>query len=260
MDRLVTLTTDFGVRDSYVAAMKGVMLGLVRDLQIVDVTHDIEPQDIAGGAYHTSTLIGLFPPDAIHVVVVDPGVGSNRHPIILQTEAGYYVAPDNGVLTPVLDGTVVRDARVISDLRVMRPTVSATFHGRDVFAPAAGHLALGEPLSHFGPPVEAPVRLPLWDVLRGDGSVRGQIVHIDRFGNAITNLSVADLPDASRLVVTIGSTRIEGLSRTYSDVDADQVLALIGSQDTVEISLNGGNASERLSLTRGDAVEVFSDQ
>ncbi len=254
MNRLVTLTTDFGIRDSYVAAMKGVMLSLVRDLQIVDVTHEIAPQDVACAAYQISTLMGLFPPDAIHVVVVDPGVGSDRQALVLHTDLGTFVAPDNGVLTPALIGAVVRDARVISNPQVMQPTISSTFHGRDVFAPAAAHLALGEPLSHFGPPIESPVRLSLWDVEGGDGWVRGQIVHIDRFGNAITNLSRADLP-AGGLVVTVGSTRI-GLSQTYSDADDDQVLALIGSQDTVEVSVNGGNAHERLLFHRGDAVEV----
>ena len=156
MSRVITLTTDFGGSDTYVAAMKGVLLSLVPDIQIVDVTHEIDAQDIWGAAYSASTLMSLFPADTIHIVVVDPGVGSDRKGMILETEHGLYVAPDNGVLTPLLDREPIR-AGSIANPEVMRPVGSATFHGRDVFAPAAGHLAMGEPLSNFGEPIDKPV-------------------------------------------------------------------------------------------------------
>ncbi len=256
MRRFLTLTTDFGTRDTYVAAVKGVVLSHAPDVQILDVTHEIEPQDVVGGSYQVSTLLGLFPEDTIHLIVVDPGVGSARRAIVVDTEAGTYVAPDNGVLTPVFDGVKVREVREITDMGLVRPRVSSTFHGRDVFAPAAAHLALGVPPARFGDLVEDPVRLNVWDIERGKGRVRGQIVHIDRFGNVITNLSRADLPAERDVEVSVGSTRIRGMSRTYTDVETGGVLALMGSQDTVEISINGGRAAETLSLSRGDRVEI----
>jgi len=255
VSRVITLTTDFGGSDTYVAAMKGVLLSLVPDIQIVDVTHEIDAQDIWGGAYSVSTLMGLFPTDTIHIVVVDPGVGSDRKGMILETEHGLYVAPDNGVLTPLLDREPIR-AVSIANPEVMRPVVSATFHGRDVFAPAAGHLAMGEPLSNFGEPIDKPVRLGLWEVERGDGWVRGRIVHIDRFGNAVTNLDRRDAPMEEEVEVSVASTTARGVRRTYADVGEGEVLALVGSQETVEISVRGGSASEQLDLRRGDQVEM----
>lgn len=254
MNPIITLTTDFGLDDAYVAAVKGVILGLCEDARLVDVTHLVAPQDVHGGAYHVSTLVNLYPAGTVHLAVVDPGVGSSRKPLLVATKRDFYIGPDNGVLTPALNAA--KDVREIANPSYRRESVSATFHGRDIFAPAAAYLASGVPPSEFGPVVSDPVHLERWAVSREGDVVRGHVVHIDRFGSAITNIG-RHLIEGDANVVIVRGEAIGPIVTTYADVGVGERLALIGSQETVEISINGGSAVEKLGLRRGDAVDIL---
>ena len=268
---IVTLTTDFGMADGYVAAMKGVMLGIAPSLTLVDVSHEVPPQDVAHGAFALAESARHFPPGAVHLAVVDPGVGGARKPLVVATPDALFVAPDNGLLTRVLarygpahDGGAdflapIRaplppgcSAFELAEPRYRLPRVSRTFHGRDVFAPAAAHLACGVAPSEFGPPVSEVVRLNMTPPIERDGVIEGRIVHVDRFGNLISDVALDD--DASGVVVEIGGVRIEGLSRSYDA--ADGVLAIVGSHGTVEFAVRDGSAARQFGVGVGARVRV----
>ena len=253
------MTTDFGVRDSYVAQMKGVILGLVPAAAVVDVTHEIPPQDVAAAAAVVADLADAFPPGTVHVAVVDPGVGSDR--VILAVAAGgqFFVAPDNGLLTGVLAAHPDAAVVAVTNPRHRRPTVSATFHGRDVMAPAAAHLVAGVPLSDLGPPpATPPVRFAGFFAERDGDLIRGTVVRIDRFGNLITNISAAQLDGLprERLRVRIGGGELVGLRRFYAEVPVGAPLALLGSSGRLEVAVNGGSAAEVSGVGIGAVVEV----
>lgn len=264
---IITLTTDFGLADSYVGIMKGVILGIARNATIVDITHQIAPQDIHQAAYIVQTFGAFFPPGTVHVVVVDPGVGSKRRRIILTTPIATYVAPDNGVLTYVWRAAMERWGAEtcavynLTEPRYWLPSVSNTFHGRDVFAPVAAHLVLGVPPSQFGERCEQIVEAVLEQPTRGrHGELVGRIIHIDHFGNCITNVTLRHLHEAGigeRIVAHLIGQRIEGLYRTYADVAIGALVALIGSSDHLEIAVRNGNAAQTLGAGIGDIVRVF---
>jgi len=264
---IITLTTDFGLSDSYVGIMKGVILGIARNATIVDITHQIAPQDIHQAAYIVQTFGAFFPPGTIHVVVVDPGVGSKRRRIILTTPNAMYVAPDNGVLTYVWREAITQwgtEHCAVYDLtepRYWLPYVSSTFHGRDVFAPVAAHLALGVPPAQFGERRAEIVEAALEQPSRGrHGELVGRIIHIDHFGNCVTNITLKHLQEAGigeRMTAQLIGQRIEGLYRTYADVAIGALVALIGSSDHLEIAVRNGNAAQTLGAGIGDIVRVF---
>ena len=264
---IITLTTDFGLSDSYVGIMKGVILGIARNVTIVDITHQIAPQDIHQAAYIVQTFGAFFPPGTIHVVVVDPGVGSKRRRIILTTPNAVYVAPDNGVLTYVWREAITQWGMErcavynLTEPRYWLPYVSSTFHGRDVFAPVAAHLALGVPPAQFGERcaeiVEAALEQPS---LGRHGELVGRIIHIDHFGNCVTNITLKHLREAGigeRMTAQLIGQRIEGLYRTYADVAIGALVALIGSSDHLEIAVRNGSAAQTLGAGIGDIVRVF---
>jgi hypothetical protein len=261
---LLTLTTDFGTRDSYVAAMKGVVLSRVRDATIVDVTHDIPPQGVREAARTLLEAVRTFPPDTVHVAVIDPGVGSERRILCVASALGIFLAPDNGVLTRVLDAARRRDTAP-EVFAVERPDlslgdVSATFHGRDIFAPVAAHLLLGLAPCDLGPPVTDPVRLSLEVARRDDatGRIDGEVVHVDRFGNLVTNVSERLLPEhRSRLAIEVGSVRLEGMVASYAALARERPGALIESSGHLEIAVAGGSAAEILGLGVGARVVVL---
>jgi len=268
MDAIITFTTDFGLADAYVAAMKGVVLGINPGARLVDICHSIKPQNISRAAFVLSTACGCFPRRTIHLVVVDPGVGTDRRAVILRTPEADFVAPDNGVLSyivqPYASGQVVdshqpldgAEAFAITESRFWRSPVSPTFHGRDIFAPVAAHLSLGTPPSAFGKPVNSLVVLPLPCPRRtSDGALVGNILHIDNFGNLITSIKSGDLPEeAGEIAVEVGSEVIHGLSITYGT--AGGLLALIGSSGHLEISLKNGDAGAFLNAGAGDEVTI----
>jgi hypothetical protein len=245
MPRIITLLTDFGTADGYVAQMKGVMLSAAPDATLVDVTHDIGAQDVDAARLVLDRYWQRFPAGAVHLVVVDPGVGSARAALAVAAAGRFLVGPDNGVLSPALCRD---DARTVA-LEVP-PGASATFHGRDVFSPAAAALATGTPLERLGTAYPSPVvRRTAAPARQQDGAILGEVVMIDRFGNAITNVP-GPLPGYR---LWIGAMHLPVL-QTYADVSPGDPLALTGSSGLIEIAVRQGNAAQRLALTRGMAV------
>ncbi|MEZ4771364.1 MAG: SAM-dependent chlorinase/fluorinase [Caldilineales bacterium] len=254
---LITLTTDFGLVDSYVAVMKGVILSIAPDAHIVDITHRITPQDVRGAAYILSTAVPYFPPDTVHVVVVDPGVGSTRRPIAMKAGRMRFVGPDNGVFTPILmsegDASIVH----LDNPAYWLPAVSHTFHGRDIFAPVGAHLAAGAPLIALGSPIDDPMLLESAQPVRlATGALRGQIVHVDRFGNLISNIPGSWLAGEG-WTVRVAGLELDGVQSTYAAVDFGQLVALIASGDTLEIAVRDGSAAQRLQVAAGEPVEAW---
>ena len=247
---VITLTTDFGQADGYVAAMKGVLLTICPQARLIDVSHEIRPQAIGQAAYVLSTAVPYFPPGTVHLVVVDPGVGSERRAIAVETARARYVAPDNGVLTLALADDTVQAAVELGETRFWLPKVSATFHGRDILAPAAAHLACGRSLAEMGP------ALALADIQVLPPSPQPEVIHVDRFGNLITSYRVP--AGQAPLAVTIGSVRLSGLARTFADVKPGEVLAYVGSSGHLEIAVRDGSAARELGAGPGSPVQVQS--
>jgi len=296
MAAIITLTTDFGLTDAYVAAMKGVMLSINPEAKLIDICHTIKPQNIAQAAFVLSTAYKFFPPKTIHVVVVDPGVGTKRRAIILRTPSADFVAPDNGVLSYVIQQFIrgrlkgrspfkyhsspspfkemgVKGVRLINNLQQVelepgleavaitkpqfwRSPVSPTFHGRDIFAPVAARLSLGFPLTDFGEAITSVAMLPLPRPYQAsDGSLVGHVLHIDSFGNLITNIKSDDIPPTEQAItIEVGNQLILGLSRTYAE--GRGLLALIGSSGYLEVSLKGGSVSALLNAKVADEVRI----
>ena len=267
--RLITLTTDFGTRDAYVAAMKGTMLDIDPDVRFVDITHEISPQDVMEAAFVLRQAVPYFPPDAVHLVVVDPGVGTERRPIAVRHGAHHYVGPDNGVFPLVLDTNTPSHAVVLDRKSIWRTTTpSQTFHGRDIFAPAAAHVASGRSLSEMGSRIDTLKPLRWAEPLADDEGLQGWVVHIDHFGNCITNISretlTRSIPDAAPTETAfkcfVGNTSFTEVHPTYGDVAEGEPLLLFGSSDFLEVSVNAGNAAELLDIRKGDSVNlVFHD-
>lgn len=280
MRPIITLLTDFGDRDPYVGIMKGVIAGLAPEAQCVDLTHNIRRGDIQAGAYALLQPAQYFPSGAIHLAVVDPGVGSRRRPLAVETERGYFVGPDNGLFSFIFAHYEFQ-AVELTNPNYRLPRVSHTFHGRDIFSPAAAHLALGVPLQAFGPPVTDPVRLPLPRFVEAAADeIEGQIIHSDRFGNLGTSIAwlvweagdvlrlepwiaTGVLPrrlSASSAVVTLGAgastTSLAGIRRTFSDVAAGELAAIVSSEGHLQLAVNRGSAEDLLNLHGGEPVRL----
>jgi len=257
--RLITLTTDFGLEDAYVGVMKGVILGINPAASIVDLCHAIPPQDVRAAAFLLHTAWPYFPPGTIHVVVVDPGVGSQRRAIAVATEAATFLAPDNGVLSYVLAEVKEAQAVHLTNQRYWLPQVSATFHGRDIFAPVAAHLSLGVPLTDLGEPLPLGelVTFPLPRPARqSNGTWLGHVVHVDHFGNLVTDLEAGAIGDAQSVVIEVGGQRIVGVRHTYREGVPGEPMALIGSSGRLEIAVPGGHAARWLQAQIGDQVRL----
>lgn len=256
---LVTLTTDFGLRDPYVAAMKGVMLSLSEELRLVDITHDVPPQDVMHGAFVLREAYPFFPEGTVHLVVVDPGVGTARRAVALRTADHFFVGPDNGLFSLVLAEDQIEEAVVLDRPEYWRtPAPAATFHGRDLFAPVAARLASGFPLQAIGSPVTdlRPLRWPM-PLVDAEG-VRGFVIHVDRYGNCISNIQASDLAcvEGRGVRVYAGNTSVKALHQTYAEVPSGEPVLLFGSAGLLEVAVNGGNASELLNLHRGAPVTL----
>lgn len=265
MARIITLTTDFGQVDPYVGVMKGVILGINPEAVIVDLTHEIRPQDIGEGAFALFTSFRYFPPSTIHLVVVDPGVGGERAALLAETDCGTFIGPDNGVLSWAITTTgqdqsgrrtaTVKSLYELTNPKYWLPDVSATFHGRDVFAPVAAHLSLGVEPRQFGRPTSGYRQLP-WPALerKDDGSLVGSVIHVDRFGNLITNVPAEELPaNPADFVAHIAGQSITGLSSNYV---GGGLRALVGSSGYLEIVLGGANAAAHLRAKPGTQIVV----
>lgn len=252
MGRIVTLTTDFGQADEYVASVKAVILSINPAATVVDITHAVPSHDVLHGAYVLSTAWPHFPLGSVHIAVVDPGVGSNRKAIGVTSNSHYFVGPDNGILSLAApEDCVVRE---LTNECLHLETVSSTFHARDIFGPVAAHLSLGIPFQTVGPTVDTINRLPVPPPsLASDNSVQGTIIHIDKFGNAITNIR-HDNVSSDEITISIGREVILGISPSYAT--ATKLLAIWGSSGRLEISMRNGNAADALGLNRGDSLTI----
>ncbi|HSB65267.1 MAG TPA: SAM-dependent chlorinase/fluorinase, partial [Anaerolineales bacterium] len=257
---VITLLTDFGTRDGYPGVMKGVIWKMAPEVQIADISHTIKPQNILLGALALARTAPFFPAGTIHVAVVDPGVGTNRRAIALQLGEHYFIGPDNGLFTLVLEHSESNQ----DEIRVIQldqpsywlPEISHVFHGRDIFAPCAAYLATGVPFSKLGTTIPDPIRLkyPHPEKLPG-GGIRGQVIEIDNFGNLATNISDTDLIDIGEATVKIGESQIDGLVTTFGDRPIGTLIALYGTAHDLVISVVNGNAASTLNMTLGEIVE-----
>ncbi|MEW5850889.1 MAG: SAM-dependent chlorinase/fluorinase [Myxococcota bacterium] len=256
---IITLLTDFGLRDPFVGVMKGVILGIAPNARLVDLSHDVPPQDIATGARMLAWSVRYFPAGSIHVAVVDPGVGSTRAAVAVQAGDQVLVGPDNGLFTAVLRRHRLQRAVRLENPAYQRHPVSSTFHGRDVFAPVAAHLASGVPLEALGPVTTDVNLLDLSQPLRRGRELVAHVVHVDTFGNLVLDLEVEALREAAaggECRFRVGDRVIDGLSRTYADVREGALLAYPGSQDDVEIGIRNGSAARALGVGTGAEVIV----
>jgi len=246
---IVTLTTDFGDRDGYVGSLRGVLLAHDPNLVLADITHAIAPFAVMEGALVLRAAAGHFPPGTVHLAVVDPGVGGERRPIIVSLEGHHFVGPDNGLFTPFLDGASIV---TIDAARLDLPDPAPTFHGRDLFAPVAARLATGAAPADFGPPIHDPVRLDWPELIPVEGGVAGVVLHVDRFGNAITNLPA----DRDTGLDTFEAGGRQGIPRvrTYAEAPRGSVVALVGSSGLIEVAVVEGSAAEKLGLSVGSKV------
>lgn len=276
MQPVIALLTDFGTVDTYVGVMKGVMLGIRSQIRFIDITHAIQPQNVRQAAFALMNAYRYFPRGTVFLVVVDPGVGSRRRPLIVSAGGYLFVGPDNGVFSYILqewdNATLVEP----TEERFLLPQVSSTFHGRDVFAPLAAHLAADTPLQAMGLVITDPVLLPAPELDLAGDRMRGEVVHIDRFGNVVTSIGElqwsgdhylmltprfgehreAVLVDAAHSLVKAGEAALTGIRRTYAEAGRGDLLATVGSDGFLEIAMNQGDAAARLALAIGDSVEV----
>ena len=258
---IITFTSDFGSDDWFVGVVHGVLYGICPEARVVDLAHQIPPGHVAHAAFVLEAAAPDFPPETVHLAVVDPGVGTGRRALAARAHGQWFVGPDNGLLEwAACDPNA--EFRSLTEERYFRQPVSRTFHGRDVFAPVAAHLARGEPFERLGQAIRDPVRLTGSVVRRVDGTLAGRVMLVDRFGNALTNLTEGDLTDAfptlpeTHLEVVVAGRVVSGLTRSYGDSPVGTLLALVGSSGRLEIAQVGGNAAERLGLGEGDPVAV----
>ncbi len=257
---IITLTTDFGLEDPFVGIMKGVILGIAPEAQLVDITHEIHSYDILEAAFVVDSIYRYFPPGTVHVVVVDPGVGSARRPMAAAAEGQFFVAPDNGVLSPVLHtdrSAAVPQVYRITNESLFLDSVSRTFHGRDIFAPVAAHLARGTPIESVGPRIlDFAIRAFPRPRPQGDKLV-GIVLRIDKFGNIITNFRREHL--RKDFTIRIAGLSITRLCDSFSEAEPGEFFAIEGSAGYIELALNQGSAAERLNVGLGNEIEVESD-
>ena len=254
---IITLLTDFGLRDPYVAMMKGVILSINPHAHLVDISHQVRAGSILQAASMIRETFTYFPKGTVHVAVVDPGVGGTRRPMGLEVGNHGFVGPDNGIFWPLIKSFKQAKAIHLTENRFFLSKVSWTFHGREIFSPVAAHLSLGVPLAEMGHPFEDPMTLELPEPYEKDEVFSGQVIRVDNFGNLITNVSAKNLSEFQKdgsLVIELGNLSITKLSHTYSDAKEGQPLALINSSDWLEIAVNLGRASEYAGFDSGEVI------
>jgi len=274
---ILTLLTDFGTEDEYVGVMKGIILSIAPDVRLVDLSHQIPPQDIRRAAFLLMSAVPYFPPDTVHLAVVDPGVGTARRPLAIRTPAGTFVGPDNGLFSWVLERVPGWTAVEIREPAYQLPLASSTFQGRDIFAPAAAHLAAGVPLEKLGPRVEDPVWLPSPRLEISDFAAEGEVLYADRFGNLVTSIGYLQrekdamvlapafgprqgdwrLFSARAAGVVVGNVKLRGIRQTYGEAAVGELLALVGSSGFLEIAVRQGSAAAALGAVPGTPVTLI---
>lgn len=256
---IVTLLTDFGTKDHYVASMKGVILRINPLCTLIDITHQIKPQDVEEGAFVLASAFSYFPKGTIHLAVVDPEVGGPRNPILLVTQNYFFIGPDNGLFTQAAKREGVKRIVVLNNIKYFLHDVSATFHGRDIFAPVAGYLSLGTNPQTFGERTDHWVELDLKKPELRGGKLIGEIIQIDAFGNLTTNIDrelFLQYTKNHSFLVRVGKRMIEGLTRRYGEGEKNEPITLFGNGGFLEIAVRDGNAQKRLKVKRGDRVFV----
>lgn len=261
---LITLLTDFGDRDYFVASMKGVILNINSQARIVDLSHQVAPQQVEEAAYLLKSSYRYFPDGTVHVAVVDPGVGSSRRPLLVSTSRFYFLAPDNGLLSYIFDEELSVEVRAIENKQYCLDSEGTTFDGRDLFAPAAAWLTKGQTPGSFGRLIQDYVKLPIPEPAVSHKVLSGRIVYVDHFGNLISDITPLHLKElqgvarksASEVTIRLGSTEIQGLVKAYADGSHDKPHALINSNGHLEVFLKEGNAAEALKCGRGERIEV----
>ena len=261
---VISLMTDFGIKDGNVGVMRGVIWGICPSAQITDLSHMIQPQNIREAAYIFARSVPYFPKGSIHVVVVDPGVGTARRPMAAQIGDWFYVGPDNGTITGLLERAERESWATtfveLNERKYWLGTISHVFHGRDIFSPVAAHLANGVPLTDLGMPFDEPVRLELPKPEKTQTGWRGEVIHIDHFGSASTNIRVDDLGEAmkdkEKITIRLNGNEILGMVNTFGDRPVGELIALLGSTGNLGIAVVNGSAVQRLGTKVGDAVEI----
>lgn len=264
MSRVITLLTDFGYESYFVPSMKGVILSLNPNATIIDITHAIPPYNIIKAAFTLWASYKYFPRGTIHVVVVDPGVGTTRRAITIKTRNYYFIGPDNGVLMMAAEDDGIEEIRTIEEKAFMRPAISSTFHGRDIFAPTAAYLSLGLDPSQLGPRITDPIRLPTQTNTITKGHAKTHIIYIDHFGNTYTNIKTNDLQTLNlnygdTISINIPKKNIEikaKFLRSYGYANEGETLTLINSEGFLELSINKGNFASKYGVEEGDEVEL----
>jgi len=258
--KISTLTTDFGLKDPYAAEMKATILTISPNTTIVDITHEIAKFNIRMGAYMLASAAPYFPKGSVHVAVIDPGVGTKRQPILIQTKQGFFVGPDNGVLVLAAEKQDITCIHKLSNPQLMLPQVSNTFHGRDIFAPAAAHLLNGVKPAEFGPKINETAKPEFTKTTLKNGVLTGEVLHVDDFGNIITNINKKE-PTLNHLkstvTVKLSSSELKlKLCKTYGETKPQEPLTLIGSHGFLEIALNQGNAATKFKAKPGDKITI----
>lgn len=258
---IVTLLTDFGTHDYYVAAVKGVILGIAPDVRIVDVSHDIEPHNVLHAAFFLRQTVPWFPPGTIHLVIVDPGVGTDRRVILARYSEYYVVAPDNGIVTLLEQDSPADSVHVLENPKYFLSEVSTTFHGRDMMAPVAAHLALGVACSAFGPECDEPKLLSgVGSAERTDAGLVGRVLYVDRFGTMVTNVARQQLEafreSSSEWTVSVNGESIGAIRSAYAEAAMGSPVAMMGSCGLLEIAVNQGRAVDRFGPASSVLVEV----
>ena len=255
---IITLTTDFGLHGPYVAAVKGVLLERAPDATIVDVSHTIAPQNVLEGGFVLANIVDAFPAGTVHLAVVDPGVGTDRRLIAVASAGQWFVLPDNGLITGVIRSRLPDEVRAITSPTIRRAVVSSTFHGRDLLAPAAAHLAIGLSPEELGPKLERFITLRNFEPTREDRGAVGEVIFKDTFGNLITNIHTdhLGLTPAESWEIEIAGERIVGIMGTYGERSPGQLIALIGSSGWLEVAVVNGDAARLLSAGAGTTVRI----
>ncbi|MGD0451690.1 MAG: SAM-dependent chlorinase/fluorinase [Candidatus Bathyarchaeia archaeon] len=254
---MITLTSDFGLKDPYVAEMKGVILTINPRAIIVDITHDIERFNIGVAAFMLASVASYFPKGTVHLAVVDPGVGTERRAILVQTKCGFFVGPDNGVLMLAAQSQGIERTYELSNPNLMLPKTSNTFHGRDIFAPAAAYIDKGAKPHEFGPEIENPVLPRFPAVKRSNYSLTGEVLYIDGFGNIITNIQKKDMVNSKIFNVKLTEVTLKlKFGKAYAEAEPKEPIVLVGSYGFVEIAVNQGNAASKFNAKVGDKITV----
>jgi len=255
---MITLTSDFGLKDPYVAEMKGVILTINQKATIIDITHDIEKFNVQMAAFTLASAASYFPEGTVHLAVVDPEVGTKRRAIIIQTKKAYFIGPDNGILMLAAQSQGIKYVYQLTNTKFMLPTLSNTFHGRDVFAPAAAHLDSGVQTCEFGPEILDPLEPEFAQITRKGSSVIGEVVHVDGFGNIITNIGPQEFSSDSKIFkVEFEDDSLKlAFAKTYAQANSHEPVLVVGSHGFMEIALNLSNAAERFHAKAGDKVTI----